>query len=242
MLPPAIVVDKVIEATLIILIELDALQAKVDDYAKRAQLLNDAFNGGPRDKGALQVPSVGDVFARGKAFIQAADHLVRSLWTLVRVFQPELPLGVTWARLTTLMQNGDEDRKRFAETVRQQKTAFEFIRNTRNAVEHPKPGHEVIFDDYRLKADGAVYTPTIQIVHDDMPMPPTDIGAYFSQTSQFLLDIFESLLVNLCSLHATTFSGFPVFVVELEPDQRRYPHVKYAYASELGGRVVPYLD
>ncbi len=241
-LPPTIVIETVLGVALSFLTEADALRAKLDEYNQRTRSLNDAFKQTPGSSQVLQVPAVGDVSARGKAFIQAADHSVRPLWTLARIFHPELPVGVSWSKLTALMQAGSEDQNAFAEILLQLEKPLAFLRNTRNAVEHPKPGQEVIFEDYRLKSDGTVYTPTIEVIHKDTPLAATELQAYFTQTLSFLIDVYECLLIQLCALHVRSNRGFPISVVELAPDERRYPHVKYAYASELGGRVVPFAD
>jgi hypothetical protein len=120
--------------------------------------------------------------------------------------------------------------------------SFTFLRNTRNAVEHPEPGQEVILQDYRLKADGGVYPPTITVIEKHNPLSETDLRDYFQWALTLLINAFEAFLVNLCAIHIKPFTGFETVITKLEPDERRYYEVAYCYAAWLGDRLVPYAD
>jgi hypothetical protein len=241
MLPARIVGEAGLEVTFGLLMELDALDRKATDLQETLQGIEELFIGARATGGALQVPALNDVAARGKSFIQGADHTVRTLWQFVRVFHPELQKGVAWYKLKDrLMAGGDKD-KALVPLIASLERPFTFLRNTRNAVEHPKPGQEVIFSDYRLRADGKVHAPSIEVIEKSTPLSETSLPAYFTSTVEMLVNAYQSLLINLCALHVQRIGGFDVEVIELEPDLRRHAEVKFYYASWLGERLVPYL-
>lgn len=243
MLPEGIPVAEGLFITFRFLTELDALQSKADEFNAVITATNEAFLNGEPSSSSLQVPGIGDVASRGKDFIQGADHSVRSLCELIHLFYPDVRLGKGWfGRFTTRMRAAGDHAQYFALALEQLEPGIGFLRNARNAVEHPEPGQAVIFNDYRLKADGKVHVPSIEVIAKDTALPETDLTVYFRTTVAFLVSAYEALLVHLCVLHVQPFAGCGTEVVELAPDQRRYTDVKYAYASKLGGQLVPYVD
>lgn len=227
-------------ATVSFLQELDALQCKADNYSSGIDRLNKSFNGASARQKGLNLPAVGDVRSQAKSFIQAADHTVKTLWQLVRTFEPTLPPGVNWQRLKSRFHDGDEGAKNLAKIVGALEGSFAFLRNTRNAVEHEKPRQRVIVQDYKLLATGHVTPPTITIVEKNSPLSETDLSQYFAWVVKFLVDAFEALLINLCAANLKPFGKFEVVLTELEVEQRRYPSVAYSYAMWMGDRLVRY--
>ena len=100
----------------------------------------------------------------------------------------------------------------------------------------------VLLTDYRLKSDGKVHPPSIAVVHQDTPVAEIDIIKFQHDTIEFLVHVFEGVMVHLCSLHVAPTGALGIQVVELAPEQRRYSHVKYGYAGMLGDLVVPFAD
>jgi hypothetical protein len=231
-----------LSVTLEFLKELDALQGKATEYGTIVTATNNAFGKRQSSGGALHVPALGDVAVRGKNFIQGADHSVRLLWELARLFYPDLKLRGWCSDLKTRMIAEGAAAEHFAHALGRVGPGLGFLRNARNAVEHPKPGQAVVFNDYRLKPDGKVHAPSIEVVEKDTPLPETDLGEYFAQTTEFLVHVYETMLVHLCALHMQPVGGFEIALVELEPDKRRYPHVKYGYGSMIGGQLATYAD
>lgn len=241
MLPAQIAGETGLAVTFELLMELDALDRKATELQQTLLAIEERYSGAKGTRGALQVPALGDVAARGKSFIQGADHAVRTLWQFVRVFHPELQKGVAWYKLKDRLMSGGENEKALVPLVEALEQPFTFLRNTRNAVEHPKPGQEVIFSDYHLRADGKVHAPSIEIIEKNTPLAETSLPAYFTATVEMLVNAYQSILINLCALHVQRIGGVDVEVIELEPDQRRHADVKFSYASWLGDRLVPYL-
>lgn len=241
MLPTHIVGETGLEVTFALLMELDSLDRKASELQQTLQAIEERYNGAKTKGGALQVPALGDAAARGESFIQGADHAVRTLWKFVRVFLPELQKGVAWYKLRDRLMAGSEKEKALGPLVDALEPPFTFLRNTRNAVEHPKQGQEVIFRDYRLRADGMVNTPSIEVIEKNTPLSETSLPAYFTATVEMLVNAYQSLLINLCAVHAQRVGGFDVEVIQLEPDRRRHAEVKFSYASWLEDRLVPHL-
>lgn len=153
---------------------------------------------------------------------------------------PVCLLKVEWSKLKSSLDSSGDDAKRAAKFVEALAPAFAFLRNTRNAVEHPKPGQEVIFQDYRLRKEGVVTPPTITVIEKSTPHPETDLNEYFGWVLNLLVDAYEAILVNLCAVHVKRFSGLATEVIELDASRRRYPHVAYSYAAWMGEQLVPY--
>ena len=242
MLPQGISADRGMEMTLVLLTEFSALAQKRSELKETLHAIESRFLWSKSRNGGLQVPTLGDVSVRGKGFIQGADHAIRSLWQFVRVFHPELPQVVSWPKLRERFSNGTAREQLLVPLVDRLEPPFRFVRNTRNAVEHPKPEQDVILSDFRLRADGKVHFPTIEVIEKESPLSETDLVAYFERTQEMLVLAYEQLLINLSALHVSSLSGFPVEVIELEADQRRYPDVRFAYASMLGDRIMPFAD
>ncbi len=241
MLPARIDGEAGLEVTFALLTELDALDRKASELQQTLQAIEERYSGARAKGGALQVPTLGDAAARGKSFIQGADHAVRTLWQFARVFHPELQKGVAWYKLRDRLMAGSEKEKALGPLVDALEPPFAFLRNTRNAVEHPKQGQAVIFSDYRLRADGKVHAPSIEVIEKNTPLSETSLSAYFTATVEMLVNAYQSLLINMCAAHAQRVGGFDVEVIQLEPDRRRHAEVKFSYASWLGDRLVPHL-
>lgn len=234
--------DAAMQAALAFLREVSSLQSMADDFRTLTARLDAEFDQEQADGGELKVPAVGDVSARGKAFIQAADHSVRTLWQFAQAFDPKLPHGVSWLKLQSSLEAGDERAQHAAKLIGELSGGLKFVRNTRNAVEHRKAGQQVDFRDYELRQDGLVYPPTITIVEKETPLPEHELQAYLDWLVGFLVDAFEAVLISQCSLHLQAVGGLEPQVMEESPDRRRYPEARYRYGMWLGDELVPCAD
>jgi len=113
------------------------------------------------------------------------------------------------------------------------------LADARNAVEHPKPGQDVILHDYRLKSDGLIHRPTIEVIHQRSPVGESDLLMFVEAMAKFILEAYELLLVHLCGLHAKSRGVFELRISILPEEQRRNKHVKFAFLTKLGGRWIP---
>lgn len=222
------------------LVELDALQRIADDYRRLVDSKNEAYATSAQQRGAVTLPSIEDVAVRTRSYILGADRATLALHALGQLFYPDLALKKGWfERLKARMADADASVGPYISGL---EGGVKFLRNTRNSVEHGKPGQRVIVTNYELKADGTLYVPSIEVEHDETPLEPTDLRKFFDQMIAFLIGSHEGLLVSLASIHVQSFSGIPASVIELPEDRRRYRGVRYAFAAQLGDQLVPYLN
>lgn len=230
---PGVDTPRGLAITLGFLQEIAALQDLANSFRASLEAANEAFLRSKATDGTLKVPSLRDVASRGKAFIQGADHCARPLCDLASLFYPDVRMGGDWVdKLTRHVAN-----ERFANRLCEFEKGRKFLRNTRNAVEHPKPKQKVVFTDYHLNCDGTLTPPTVEVVHNQTSQPETDLAGMFQSLIDFLVQAYEDFLVILCALNVESQGAFAIRVSELET--RQYPNLRYGYVTEMGGRWHP---
>lgn len=201
------------------------------------------FNTSTQLKGALLLPSIADLDAVTKNFFQKADHVLRSMLHIVKLFYKKsanvngIDDLITHATKT---YGADDPLVKFLNTVSELLT---LIRLTRNAIEHPHPPNtHAVITDFSLHPDGAISRPNLEVFargkHYE-PMLISDImGAIFEQ----LPFIFEDTMAALCEKHIDSFSGFKLHLINVQDEHRSklYKHVKYAYGMEINGQIAKF--
>ena len=183
----------------------------------------------------FMMPTTDGLAGLCKAFIQRADHFVNAALDIARLFYPE----VTHA--DSLLKVGKERHleQRTLEFYEHLRSPFCFVRNARNAVEHPDNSKRIEVTDFALRPDGLVEAPTIELKHPDTPEPAVPVVVFMRDVAEQLTLMFELLLVHLC-YHEATFADFRLAVMKLPEERRRLPHVQYSYASLMGDRWMPF--
>jgi hypothetical protein len=213
-----------------------------DDFDEAQSAAQQVMGANVEDR-SLRIPSVGNVASRGKAFIQTADHSVRSLSELVALFDSSVRIGGGWFdKYQKRMAQTHGENHDFVKALRNISPHFLRLRGARNAVEHPEPSQRVVFQDFRLKADNRVYVPSIEVIHLEHPMPEDNFDDYAHRTIEMLVAAFEALMLHLCVLNVQPFAGTSTHVIELDTSERRYPNVRFSYAGNIGGQLVPYMS
>jgi hypothetical protein len=238
-LPPHIDCDKGMVFAIEFLKQLAVIEAQSAHLDELVLRLNEGFE---RDQGrgtSLSVPAVGNLPGSCKSFIHGADHALRTLWNLVNLFYPSVKLRSWPEKLSVHLEATCGAADTFAAYVRTSSRFLKFVRNARNALEHPEAG-EVVVADYALKSDGMVHLPEITVVHNETPQPPIPITMFMRATVESLTTVFQDFLAFMCERHVQPFAGCPVCLVELPEKIRRYKEARYGYASELQGRIVPF--
>jgi hypothetical protein len=86
---------------------------------------------------SMTVPSTGDVRGESKAFLQKADHVGVALFNVVKLFYGD-EIGPRWFeslhKLTSEKYGNNDEFTKFLKAVL---PFLQFVRNARNAVEHP---------------------------------------------------------------------------------------------------------
>ncbi len=188
---------------------------------------------------SLLVPAIGNVEARCNEFLQRVDHALRELFRIVKMFYPDVGSG-GWEALRKKVDSGPQDVDNFPSFLAQVHPFLLFIRNARNCVEHPRPEQRLLVTDFALDAKNVLLPPMVQVIHPKSPLDMTPMLAFFSQSLQNLSSVVELMIVFLCARHVKPVGGMPIQVVEMPPERRKSPHVRYGYGALIGGELVPF--
>lgn len=188
---------------------------------------------------SIIVPAIGNVETRCNEFLQRLDHALRELFRLVRMFYADVGSG-GWDSLKKKIDGEPQDIDNFPQFLAEALPFLQLIRNARNCVEHPMPGQRLTVTDFALDVKNALVPPSIQITHPKTPLEKAPVGVFFSQALQSVVNIVELMIVFLCARHAKPVAGMPIQVMEIPPELRRTPHVRYGYGALLGDQLVPF--
>jgi len=184
------------------------------------------------------VPALGNVETRCNEFLQRADHVLRELFRLVRMFYSDVGSG-GWESLKKKIDGETQDIDNFPRFLAEVIPFFQLIRNVRNCVEHPRAEQRLVITDFRLYPKNVLLPPMIEIIHPRTPQEAVPVGMFFKKALQNLVNDVELMIVFLCARHVKSIGGFAVQVIELPPDRRRSEHVRYGYGAVLGDQIVP---
>jgi hypothetical protein len=185
------------------------------------------------------LPSLTDIGGRVKSFIQHADHSAQRLLILCRMFY-SLPAGKAWfdslAKTASEIHHLEQlDIERLARMAQ----LAQFLRNCRNCIERPKPHHQVIFDNFKMTPNAEIKPPTIEIVHEQTPEPPVPLSIFMDNMTQSVVNLGEQTIAFLASYHVMPSWKEQVCVWYFPEGQRRHPHVRYYFAMNMNGQMVP---
>jgi hypothetical protein len=185
------------------------------------------------------LPSIADIGGRVSSFIQHADQSAQRLLVLCRLFY-SLPAGKAWFDSLAKVA-ADEHQLEQAEIERLGRMVkfAQFLRNCRNCLEHPKPHHRVAFTNFTMTPSAETELPTIEIVHERTPEPVVPLTIFMENMMQGVLNLGEQMMTFLASFHVTPGWEETVAVCYFEDGQRRHPHVRYYFAMNMNGQIVP---
>ena len=210
------------------------------DLEKEEKRAERKFRKNKKSGGTLGLPSIPDLKSRVESYFQKANHVVTSLKGIVKIFYGN-KISKKWINsLSVLIANKFGDDSPFAKFLSDVTPFLLLIINARNAIEHPNLQSQVIINDYKIGADGIITFPSVEVIHDETPLPPTPAIIFLKHVEESLGNITEILNANLCNAHVQAAGGFAVFVAEMPVERRRLPNVRYTYAIQFGEEVVPY--
>jgi len=184
----------------------------------------------------FSVPTVENLEADTKGFIQTADHSVNALLDIARLFYGKKITHADSLQATVDEQHdADEDYRSFVADI---VPVLRQVRDYRNAVEHPKATERVVLRDFKLGADGKVNSPSIELLHPLRPFKAVGVYDFMHSALANLTEIFENLLAFMCDRHCKS-EPFPLSVGTLSESQRQYPHARFGYVAKVGESVVP---
>ncbi len=210
-----------------------------DSYAKAEADATANLDPKIRPDRSILVPAIGNVETRCNEFLQRGDHALRELFRLVRMFYSDVGSG-GWESLKAKIDGEPKDIDNFPQFLADVLPFLQLIRNARNCVEHPRPEQRLSVTDFALDPKNALLPPMIEVIHPKTHLEKFPLGVFFSQALQNLVSIVELMIVFLCARNVKSFGGMPIQVMEIPPERRRSPHVRYGYGALLGGQLVPF--
>ena len=210
----------------------------VETYLNAEAIITQSLVPKIRQDHSVVVPAIGDVDSRCNTFLQKADHALKELFSLVRIFHPDIETRM-WDGLKTKMDQEPQNIDNFSQFLEKAVPFLQLLRNGRNCVEHPEPKKRLAVTDFSIDPENVLLPPMLEIIHPTTPLNRRPVSAFFTQTLQTIVEIVELMPVFLCSRYIDQSPTFPVQIVELPPDRRFSPHVKYGYAVRMGDQIVP---
>lgn len=216
-----------------ILCEMQDLTDKVFE-----QISGIAAAGIPRgDKGQM-LPHTPDLRTNIDTYIRLINNLRQVLIDfLVAIYKPAEGKGLL-ANLKTAIHQKHGDDHGFCRFFDDLTPTMAFMRELRNAWEHPKTGQKVVWKDFAMKLDGQVYSPTIELVSAEYPQSERDLVAFMEQCTATLIYRLEVLIGNACAANCS-FGDFECGVMELPKERRQHPEARLTYAVFLDGEWQP---
>ena len=174
---------------------------------------------------SLAIPSVGNVRAHCKTFMQKSDHFAGILLNIVRLFYPAQQMNWDNAYALAKAQYGEDDN--FTKVMMHATPLLKLVRNARDCLEHRNEG--VTTTDFQLEQNGTIAPPTIAIDFRQTSHECCPVSSFMEGAEKALLDSFEMIVVHLCSKHVQPFAGCPIVVSLLPENYRTAWHVRFGY-------------
>lgn len=232
-----------LELTIAALKDLAAMHDIFENFSKVEAKAVEEFNARQEKKQPIVIPAIGNTETLCKSFCQNADHFSLKLLKLARLFFPIEMKNKGYDGLDDLVIKKYGADSPFAQLMKEAKPALEYIRNTRNSLEHPQanPVQKANIQDFLMEATGEVTRPTIEVQYRRAKYPKESVFAFMHDRIIELATLFELLLANLCSYNIADFGGFSIRVMEL-PENRRAGdkrHVRLGYGINTGQGYLP---
>jgi len=218
--------NKGINTSLSFLKEITSLDNLRKNYVKEEDEINSSIEKEPH------APNLPNLEQKVKGFILNTNHACGLIMEMSNIFFSDVK-GRGWeSKLITKLS--PEDQKDFIKFIKSFKVHTIGLRRMRNKVEHP---HSELKDDlfnitnYILNPDNTISPPTITYRGTEFNLSKTKVSMFMESTIINLVDMFESLMVYLCSLHAKSFAGDERVVVSVQKDKRRgsEKHIGFQY-------------
>ena len=171
------------------------------------------------------IPSFDGIDALVKSFAQRADHVLRSLLDIVKVcYGDQYAKGYFEGFRDKIFAMKDEE---FAAFLTSHLVFTKYLREFRNAIEHPKPDRHVVVRDYSAMPDGNVRVPTLDFFHPNYESKDVEVSALLARVSNNLGEIYEGTLAYLVDRNAKDFGIAKFKVFEVPEKMRKYGTVRY---------------
>lgn len=171
------------------------------------------------------IPFLHDAVQDTKNFLSRSDHFMKEVHAISKIF-----LG----RFGNYEQAFEKEKK--AGLSKEEQSIFKnviryirFIREARNASEHPHEKKRIVVTNFRLLHSGEVATPTFEFLHPKYGQPQIDLPHFMDSTVESPMNLYGAWLALLCARKAI-HRPFDVGVMLLPKDERKYPRSGFCYA------------
>jgi hypothetical protein len=183
--------------------------------------------------GALALPAVGVVEARGKAFVQRAEHALQAIFRLAAIFFGETRKPGFFDGVAAHVRENSLEDKNFVAFADSMATFAKLIRGLRHSIEHRKANQEIDFRDYQFTG-GELHRPTVHVTHPDVPFDSMPLDDFMGVILMDLMEALELMIVYLAASNVTHFGTMPVAVGEHPQFGQGHVLVKYTYLIGIG--------
>jgi hypothetical protein len=214
--------------------EMLAMQRIADRLASERDGLLRELDGKRLSNGFI-IPSLSDLEQEVKNFLQRMDHFSKEAFQILRALEPR------FANPDKLLGEAEKEDPRdeaFIEFVGRAIPFLRFVREARNAMEHPTGHKRVSVFDFELDRSGQLISPSIEVVHPKYKEPRVDVIAFSSAMISSLAGVYGEALAIVGGRRAI-FGPFPLAVAKLPQAKRKYPGVAYSYVMNINGEWQP---
>jgi hypothetical protein len=223
-----------------VLLDMAAMHDIIGKMRDKLKQVSEEMKNIAADQRSVKIPSVGDVRGEAKAFLQKADHVTVTLFNITKLFYGDA-IGPRWFEslhnLVSEKYKKDSPFTKFLGTVL---PLLKFVRNARNAIEHPDKTKGIKVIDILLLPNGEFRSPSIEIIHPETPQSSVSLLGLMEQITDQLATAFEIMLVHLCDVNIKSFASMPLIVTEYDENQQKAFKCRYGYASRIGNKLIPF--
>ncbi len=220
--------------------DLAAMHDICQDLHDRLNKATEAIKNPTVQQRSMTVPSMGNVRGDTKAFLQKADHVAIALFNIAKIFYGnEIGKGMfEGLHDLTRKKFGEDDP--FPQFLKAAVPFLKFVRNARNAVEHPDQTKNVKVSDISLLPTGELRPPSIDVIHPETPQSTVPLLALMEHVANHLANSFEAMLAYLCGVNVQPVAGMSLGVIEYDENQQKAYKCRYGYATRIGDQIVPF--
>lgn len=222
--------------------DIAAMHEEMHAFKAAEQKEINSFNSQQQTRESIILPAIDNASGHFKTFAQKADHFANSLFKIVKIFYKNNVGSGGYESLAQLTHTKYGVNDYFAIFAKDIAPKMEYLRNTRNCLEHPNPPTQIAhIQDFSLNADGDVLLPMIEVVYRGKNYPPVPISAFMERSVEGLSLIFETMVAHLCNKHVHSSSGLPINVVELDAERmnRDNKNVRFCYGVKIDEQIHP---
>jgi hypothetical protein len=235
--------DRIMELALSLATKFASMQEKTDRFIA---LVESAVENIPdaaeraRENNIFAVPEVQGSEDTCKEIFLAAKQALQDVLDMAQVFFGDDLKPGYFSNIMEFAKEKYGDVDEFTKLLEESKPMREFIRETRNSFEHPKPNKRVIVRNIRINKDAQIELPTFEHVHPDWHQPEVRLDDFFPLIIDRLLEFCETMIAFMVAKNMNgKFAGFDVQLLWHPDGMQRSPKVRFGYGIYHDGKLQP---